>query len=328
MGAGNWGSTAARARTETRAAMPVQTVFAARGVHPSMDPRGILFRESRDSAEHPTTRAVAWFLDVTRSMDRIPHALATRTLPDFADRVLSLFPHAQILFGAVGDGEDGDSAPWQIGQWESSDHLVDQWLTRIFLEGGGGPNGEESYDLALYFLARLARIDCLEKRGLKGYAFLTGDERPRKRVSARVVNQLLGRQELAADIPIEQIIAEAAEKFHLFYLIPDLRRAEDCASAWRGLIGEHAICMESPDDASLVGAELIGLTDGTYSGTLTEMKRRLTDQGVDKKVATRIYRAMLPYAMTIGAAEPTRDVSDVRDLPVARQSGIRRLAAS
>lgn len=325
MGAGSWSSVDARDRTSTRVELPVQTVFTARGVHPSMDPRGLVRRESRDSAEHPRSRAVAWFLDVSKSQGPIPHALATRTLPDFADRVLGVLPDAQILFGGIGDAEDGDRAPWQIGQWESSDRLADQWLTRLFLEGGGGPNGEESYDLALYFLARLTSIDCLEKRGERGYAFLTGDERPRSRVSARAVNQLLGRPELAADIPIEQIVAEAAERFHLFYLIPDLRRAEECATRWRELIGEHVICMEDPADASLVGAEIIGLTEGINRGEFRTFLDRIKGEGVPEATAQRVFRSVRQYAMTLGIGDPYRDVSGNRDLPATRPSGIRRL---
>jgi len=292
-----------------------------------MDPAGLRFRESRDSAGHPNSRAVAFIADVSKSMDEIPHRLATRTLPDFVERVLRILPDAQFLFGAIGDAEDGDRAPWQIGQWESSDVSFDQWLTRIYLEGGGGPNGEESYDLALYFLARLSRIDCLEKRGQRGYAFLTGDERPRKRVSARTVNRLLGRHELDADIPIERIIAEAADRFHLFFLIPDLRRAEECASAWNALIGERAIRMESPDDSALVAAELVNLTEGV-TANLDDAVDRFIQNGVDRPTAQRVYRALRPYAMTIGALHMPRDVNGNREPPVARPSGIRRPVVS
>lgn len=34
----------------------------------------------------------------------------------------------------------------------------------------------ESYELAMYFMARHTSIDCYEKRGKRGYLFMIGDE--------------------------------------------------------------------------------------------------------------------------------------------------------
>lgn len=309
MGGGGYSVRAAVERTRTRRHVPTQKVFTRRGCHPSMDPKIVQFRESRDSAEHPQSVAIAMFLDVTRSMDDIPEGLAKRTLPTFASMVLPFLPHAQILFGAIGDAEDGDKAALQIGQWESDDALVDQWLTRIFLEQGGGDNmrqpSYESYDLALFFAARLARIDCYEKRGQKGYLIITGDECPRSRVSAHTVNRIFGRKVLDHDVPIEQIVKEACEKFHVFFLIPDQERAERCEAQWRALLGDNVIVMEDPEDTALVSSTLIALTDGAFQVELFDFKDRLKrEHGCDGQQSTRIYRTVRPYAATRPGFEP------------------------
>ena len=34
----------------------------------------------------------------------------------------------------------------------------------------------ESYELAMYFMARHTALDCHEKRGKRGYLFIIGDE--------------------------------------------------------------------------------------------------------------------------------------------------------
>ena len=60
--------------------------------------------------------------------------------------------HPQIMFGAIGDATC-DRAPLQVGQFES-DNRMDDDLSRILLEGGGGGQKTESYELALYFMAR------------------------------------------------------------------------------------------------------------------------------------------------------------------------------
>ena len=58
----------------------------------------------------------------------------------------------QIMFGAIGDATC-DRAPLQVGQFES-DNRMDDDLGRILLEGGGGGQKTESYELAMYFMAR------------------------------------------------------------------------------------------------------------------------------------------------------------------------------
>ena len=52
----------------------------------------------------------------------------------------------QIMFGAIGDATC-DRVPLQVGQFES-DNRMDDDLGRIVLEGGGGGQMTESYELA------------------------------------------------------------------------------------------------------------------------------------------------------------------------------------
>ena len=275
---------------------------------PLMDPKGMRFRESCDSPEHLQSLALAFWLDVSDSMKGIPADLARKTFPEFAHRVLKIEPDMQILFAANGDAVDGDRAPWQIGQWESSDALADQWLTRIFLEGRGGPKGFESYDLPFYFAARLAKIDCYLKRHRKGYHFMTGDEKPYDRVSATIVNRLLGRTELVHDIPLRQIIAEACEIFHCFFLIPDLVRAEGCEDIWRDYLGDHVIVLEDPTDTAIVAASIVGLNEGVYRD-ISHLMETLSTEMVDPKVMNRVYRSIRPFAATLGLAGEVRQVN-------------------
>src|ERR1700720_42367 len=170
-------------------------------VHDKMNPRDVTVRESRDSDAHPRSHAVGVLFDVTGSMQEVPRILQAN-LPKLMGLLIrkGYLEHPQILIGAIGDATC-DTAPLQVGQFESGIEIEED-LGRLFLEGGGGGHITESYELALYFMARHTAIDCYEKRGRRGYLFVLGDEIPYPRVKRREVARLLGDR-LQEDLPIE-----------------------------------------------------------------------------------------------------------------------------
>ena len=168
MGGGTYSSTTRHERAVTSGyySKPKEEIFKQREINNAMNPYGISIRESRDSVEHPNSLAIILALDVTGSMGSIPHHLVKDGLPDIMQGIIDKgLKDPQLLFLAIGDHECGDKAPLQVGQFESSDELLDKWLTDVFLEGGGGSNEGESYLLAWYFASLHTSIDCLEKRG-------------------------------------------------------------------------------------------------------------------------------------------------------------------
>src|SRR5215469_5013484 len=223
MGSGRWSTDVFDAAARYRAARGV-SAFAysdagATAVHPSLDPYGVTRRESRDSDEHPESVAIAVLFDVTGSMRTVPRALQAR-LPELLGLLLrkGYVAHPQILFGAIGDATC-DRAPLQIGQFES-DNRMDGDLERILLEGGGGGQKTESYELALYFMARHTATDCLEKRGKRGYLFIIGDEMAYGRVKPREVSAVIG-DTLAEPIPLPAIAAEVTRRWDAYYILPE-----------------------------------------------------------------------------------------------------------
>jgi hypothetical protein len=315
MGGGRYDEDAHVTVTKARAEQPKEQVFSQRRLHPSLDPRGVKVRESRDSKEHPNSVGIIMVIDQTGSMQDIPVSLAKKTLPQFMSTVINegTLADPQVMFMAIGDAESGgnEQAPLQVGQFESEGGLMDNDLTNIFLEGQGGGNDGESYDLALYFAAEHTDMDCT-KRGEKGYLFLTGDEPIFPRVSAASVRRIIG-DELKRDIPVEQIVAKVRERFHVFFLIPDpgRRKYRGCEASWRDLIGDCVIPGEHPDDTSLVAATLIGLTKGTYAD-MTALRASLKKRKIAKVQAERVCRAVKGYAESIqrGGESPADDGED------------------
>src|SRR6266508_4582332 len=192
MGSGNYSIDAHEALLRGRASIPVQQVFKQVNCHPLMNPKGVRLRESRDGADHPQSLGIVFALDVTGSMGEIPKIMATQQLPVFMKTLVDCqISDPQLIFMAVGDAVS-DRAPLQVGQFESTAELMDQWLTWSYLEGGGGGTFQESYELALYFLAQHTAMDCWEKRRRKGYLFMTGDEHPYPVVSKHTVESVIG----------------------------------------------------------------------------------------------------------------------------------------
>ncbi len=259
-----------------------------------MNPHGLKVRESCDSVDHPNSLGIIFALDVTGSMGAIPEMLAQKELPTFMKLLTACkVPDPQLLFMAIGDA-NSDRALLQVGQFESTAELMDQVLTRCYIERGGGGSGEESYELAFYVAAQHTDMDCWTKRKKRGYLFLTGDELPYEKVSRHQIGTLIG-ENLDEDIPIEEVIAAASESFHLFYLIPDLTRRKNCEKRWRKLLGDHVICMESPEDTCAVAAALVGLTEKVLPD-IAAAAQALTDNGLEKERVGSVVRALRGYA--------------------------------
>jgi hypothetical protein len=265
MGSGRWSTDAYDAATRYRAATGA-SAFAysdggARYAHPNLDPRDVM-RESRDSAEHPESLAIAVLLDVTGSMRRVPRGLQAR-LPQLLGLLLQqgYVAHPQILFGAIGDATC-DHAPLQIGQFES-DNRMDDDLGRLLLEGGGGGQKTESYELAMYFMARHTAIDCYEKRGKRGYLFLIGDEMAYPAVKWEEAYNVIGDR-LPGDIPLTSIVTELTSRWETYYLLPEgASYAGDrrVLRFWRQLLGQNVIELADLDAVCETIALTVGLAE-------------------------------------------------------------------
>lgn len=294
MGYGNYSLAAHTALIAGRSHQARAEVFSQTQCHALMNPKGLKVRECRDSADHPNTLGIVFALDVTGSMGDIPHLLAKQELPNLM-KLLNACGEAdpQVMFMAVGDATS-DHASLQVGQFESTAELMDQWLTWSYLEGGGGGSGQESYELAFYIAAQHTDMDNWVKRKKKGYLFMTGDELPYPAVSRHQIEALVG-EKLDEDIPIEEVIAAAAESYHLFFLIPDAGRAKRCGPRWRQLLGDHTIIMESPSDACTVAAAIVGLTEGRIP-SLEALATILSNNGFNRDHVGSTLRAVQPYA--------------------------------
>lgn len=251
-----------RAASEGYSFKSAREIFTQRNINNAMNPHGITVRESRDSAEHPNSVAIILALDVTGSMGSIPHHLVKDGLPKIMGRIIqSGTPDPQLLFLAVGDHEC-DSSPLQVGQFESSDELLDKWLTSVYLEGGGGGNAGESYLLAWYFAALHTSIDCFEKRRQKGFLFTIGDEPTLPEAPAQSLSRLMGQGQQQTWSAAE-LLDKARQLYHVFHL--HIRETssgsrQEVMDGWKQLMGGNLIILERHEEVSRVIPELITAT--------------------------------------------------------------------
>jgi hypothetical protein len=231
--------------------------------HQTLDPRGLGVRESRDSEEHPDSNAIIISLDVTGSMDRVVRGIHA-DLPRLFELLVGhdCIPHPQVMFAAVGDATC-DAVPLQVGQFES-DNRMDQNLENMILEGGGGGQKTESYELMLYVAARHTVTDCWAKRQHKGYLFMIGDEMAYDTVKADQVRRHIGIDP-GADVPIDQIIDDVRLRYHVYFVIPggaSNGRDREVIGFWNRHLGqEHVLRLDHPRRTSECIARTIGMNE-------------------------------------------------------------------
>ncbi|KXO99057.1 Uncharacterised protein (plasmid) [Tsukamurella tyrosinosolvens] len=267
-----------------------------------LDPKGVTVRESRDSAEHPESTPMAVLFDVTGSMGSVPVTMQ-KQLAKLHGLLLrkGYATDPQIMFGAIGDA-DTDRVPLQVGQFES-DNRMDEQLRNIFLEGNGGGQKSESYELAAYFLARHTATDSWEKRGRKGYLFIIGDELNKPRLQAKHIRNIIG-DDVHEDIDVASIYRELQEKWEVFFILPKQTSYFDDPQVrghWKGILNERVLFLDDPAAV----CDLIGVTVGMLE-QVVDLDEGLADLAdVGSSAGGAVGRALAPLAGSAVASATT-----------------------
>lgn len=261
MGAGSYDVMASVSRSKSMdyASKSVNETFKARRIQLELDPNDVKIREARDSKEHPESIPVIIALDVTGSMGSIPHEMITKGLTGIMRKLQEEnVDHVQVMFMAIGDHEC-DSAPLQVSQFESDDQLLDKWLSKIYVESGGGGNDGESYLLAWYFAANHTSIDCFEKRNKKGYLFTIGDEPNLTHIPATAIKGIMGSgQKSYTDDDLLEEVRSAYNVFHIHVThgYGAIGR-EEAYEQWKQKLGNNMLICKGSDDVAKTIADAI-----------------------------------------------------------------------
>lgn len=310
MGSSNWSDAHYSARREHLAASgktlfdhdkSIRTGKAVAAAHSTLDPTKMKagVRECRDSDAHPETTPIVIGLDVTGSMRETP-VLVQKKLKELMGLLLrkGYVNDPSICVLGIGDAEINDKVPFQVGQFESGIEL-DESIDNLYLEGGGGGNKQESTDLAIYYLARKVVADSWEKRNKKGYAFIITDEALPQRSLKNVIQNIFG-DTVQSDIPINELIVEAMEKWNLFCIVPNMTEhyRSSLQNSWSKYLGQHVLYLDDPNTI----CETIAACIGTAEDNISDLAKDLQDVGLNSNQVGAVTKA-------ISTIKPRTDIS-------------------
>lgn len=217
-----------------------EEVFRQNGMSEEMNIKGKT-RECRYSEEHPQAFPIIIALDVTGSMGHVPDTLIRTGLPDIMQKILeSGVKDPQVLFIAIGD-QYSDAAPIQVGQFESSDDLMDKWLKTVWLEGHGGGNGGESYQLAWH--TALYHTDCdWINEGKKGVLITIGDDDVHKSLSSSELEKFFG-DKLEPETT-SGLLSNVQLSWDVYHITLNDYQGPKAARSWNKILGDNSAITE------------------------------------------------------------------------------------
>lgn len=287
MGGTSFSSSAYADLSRSYATKSRTAIFTNRDISPDMDPKDMKFRECRDSDAHPNSFPIIVALDETGSMGSIPENLIKNKLGKLMEILINNgVKDASICFVGIGD-HITDNYPLQVGQFESGTEELNKWLTSIVLEGGGGGQDMESYQLAWLFGARHTSTDSFEKRGIKGFIFTIGDEYVHPTLEADFLKNYMGYTQ-TSDVYSKDLFEEAKKTYNVFHIhCNHYGYEENITNKWKNLIGgEHLIEIEDGQTDNI--AEVIASTVAMINGAdMKELTRNM-----DSKTANCVTNAL------------------------------------
>lgn len=255
----------------------VNQFYTTRHLDPALNPKGVEFRECRDSDEHPNTIPVILALDVTGSMGSACAAVA-RQLDKIITGLYEDVKDVEFMVMGIGDFAY-DSAPLQVSQFESDVRICDQ-LGKIWFERGGGGNGFESYTAAWYFGLNHTQLDCW-KRGKKGIIITMGDEPLNPYLPGREFERVFGYS--GQDVDTSELYRQVTEKFDVYHII--ITDPESCGPRYLSrdkqtwgefLDGQHLFAKKSDELPEVIHDIVVDHVDG--SGSVSTVT--ITEEGI------------------------------------------------
>ena len=265
-----------------------QAVGKTSSMHSSLNP----LRWKDENLQCDCQDPIVFALDVTGSMGDWTKIIYDK-MPMFYGQIMmqKYLGDPALSFCAVGDVTCDDS-PLQVSEFGQG-KAIDQLISKMYLEGGGGGNQHESYDLAAHFYAtRVDLINCEFP-----FFFITGDEGFWEREQGKDIEKVFGQGIKEQSIDSKEIWTKLMKVYNVFHIkkpFSDTRQNVTIKKQWVEALGqERVLDIVTPKACIDVMLGAIALTSGTrdLNGYIEDMKTRGQDAGRIVEVTA----ALKPY---------------------------------
>ena len=201
-----------------------------------------------------------------------------------------------IGFCAVGDA-DCDQVALQATNLfkprakKSDKDYLEEALGHIWLEGGGGGDHRESYELAAYYYAKHCKVN---PNG-KNYFFFICDENFKTQLDKEYIKDIVG-DTVKQPMSPHEIFSELKEKFEVFLIhVTYWQAAHDriIVKDWKKELGDHRV-IELPDNDKESVVDLMLGTIAVTSGkrTLDEYCKDMENREQSKNRVSNVKKAL------------------------------------
>ena len=248
--------------------------------------------------------------DVTGSMGTWPGVIFSKLPYLDIEGKTYLGPEMEISFGAIGDATMGDTYPLQVYPFDKGTPLADN-LKKLVVEGGGGGDSCESYELAALYFARNVTMP----NATKPIIIFIGDEGLHSHVEKE--HAATYHITLEKRISVEDIFKELTRKFSVYVIRKRYDRSESSVqSQWVGLLGENRVVpLQAPERVVDVIFGILAGETGMVDYFHKEIEARQNKDQVDT-----VYKSL----RTVHAHLPVSGTPD----DAAKKSKIAKAAAS
>ena len=245
-------------------------VGVSKSIHLSMDPTR--FKENKLKCDKPNP--IIFALDVTGSMGNWSKIIYEK-MPMFYGQIMmqNYLKDPSISFCAVGDATS-DQSPLQVSEFGQGKE-IDQLIGKMYLEGGGGGNQHESYELSAYFYDHHVELTNVEIP----FFFLTGDEGYWEKLSGGTIDNIIGANP-HQDFIGKNIWQDLMKKYNVFLIkkpFTNLKVEPKIIKQWNEALGEERVLLiKTPKACIDVILGAIAITSGarTMEGYIKDMKDR------------------------------------------------------
>lgn len=244
------------------------TKFTSKTIHPSLDPK----KYSEEFLTCSTSNPIVFALDVTGSMGNWSKIIYDK-LPMFYGQIMmkNYLDNPSISFCAVGDCKY-DNCPLQVSEFGQNKE-IDQLISKIYLEGGGGDSFYESYEMAAFFYLNCCNLNNSEIP----FFFFTGDELFYDKISKTSIENIIGVK--SDTLESNEVFKKLKEKYNVFILKKkyDGKEEKEITKTWINVLGEERVLKINHPKACIdimLGA--IAITSGkrTLDEYIKDMKER------------------------------------------------------